>query len=52
MNNSKQSENVEEMDKFLKKENLPKLTEKEIENMNSHINKEIYSIKIFPYKKV
>lgn len=41
------------MDKFLEKENLPKLTEKEIENMNSHVNKEIYSIiKIFlTYKK-
>ena len=28
------TDNVEEMDKFLEKHNLPKLNQKEIENMN------------------
>ena len=30
-------ENLEEMDKFLEKYNLPKLNQEEIENLNRHI---------------
>ena len=30
-------DNLEEMDKFLEKHNLPKLTKEEIENLNRHI---------------
>ena len=30
-------DNVEEMDKFLEKNNFPKLNQEEIENLNSHI---------------
>ena len=38
-------DNLEEMDKFLEKHNLPKLNQEEIENLNRHItNKEIETI--------
>ena len=38
-------DNLEEMDKFLEKHNLPKLNHEEIENLNRHItNKEIETI--------
>ena len=30
-------DNLEEMDKFLEKYNLPKLNQEEIENLNRHI---------------
>ena len=32
-------DNLEEMDKFLEKYNLPKLNQEEIENMNRHITR-------------
>ena len=43
-------ENLEEMDKFLEKYNLPKLNQEEIENLNRHITRmEIETIvKILP----
>ena len=31
-------DNLEDMDKFLEKYNLPKLNQKEIENLNKHGN--------------
>lgn len=43
--------NVEEMDKFLKKWNTPKLTKEEIENLISHITiKEISSTNLLTKK--
>ena len=46
-------DNLEEMDKFLEKYNLPKLKQKEIENLNIHITcTEIETvIKIFKQTK-
>ena len=46
-------DNLEEMDKFLEKHNLPRLNQEEIENMNKPItSSEIETvIKIFPMNK-
>ena len=46
-------ENLEEMDKFLEKNNLPKLNQEEIENLNKPITRMEAKtvIKIFPKNK-
>ena len=44
-------DNVEELDKFLEKYNLPKLNQEEIENLNRPIREIKPVIKIFPTNK-
>ena len=37
-------DNLEEMDKFLERYNLPRLNQEEIENMNRHTSNEIVCV--------